>query len=38
MFYLNGGAIRWKSSKQDIIVDSTTKAEHKDASVAKEVV
>ena len=28
MFCLNGGAISWKSSKQDIVVDSTTEAEY----------
>ena len=26
VFYLNGGAISWKSSKQDTIANSTTKA------------
>ena len=39
MFYLNGGAISWRSSKQDTIVDSTTEAEYIATSeVAKEVV
>jgi hypothetical protein len=28
VFYLNGGALRWKSSKQDIIADSMTEAEY----------
>ena len=28
MFTLNGGAVCWKSSKQDIIVDSTIEAEY----------
>ncbi|KAK8708459.1 hypothetical protein V6N13_059499 [Hibiscus sabdariffa] len=28
VFYLNGGAVSWKSSKQDTVVDSTTKAEY----------
>ncbi|KAI5435756.1 hypothetical protein KIW84_022256 [Lathyrus oleraceus] len=39
VFCLNGGAMRWKSSKQDTIVDSTTEAEYIAASsAAKEVV
>ena len=39
MFCLNGDAIRWKSSKQDTVADSTTKAEYIVASeVAKEAV
>ena len=39
VFTLNGGAISWKSSKQDRIADSTTKAECIAASEAtKEVV
>ena len=28
MFILNGGAVSWKSSKQDTVADSTTKAEY----------
>ncbi|KAL0286038.1 UNVERIFIED_CONTAM: Secreted RxLR effector protein [Sesamum radiatum] len=28
VFKLNGGVVAWKSSKQDITVDSTTKAEY----------
>ncbi|KAJ9542161.1 hypothetical protein OSB04_028667 [Centaurea solstitialis] len=39
VFTLNGGAISWKSSKQDTIADSTTKAEYIAASyAAKEAV
>ena len=39
MFCLNGGAISWKSSKQDTVVDSTTDVEYIVASeAAKEVV
>ncbi|KAJ9552277.1 hypothetical protein OSB04_016322 [Centaurea solstitialis] len=39
VFTLNGGAISWKSSKQDTIADSTTEAEYIATSdAAKEVV
>ncbi|KAJ9542828.1 LOW QUALITY PROTEIN: hypothetical protein OSB04_029334 [Centaurea solstitialis] len=39
VFTLNGGAISWKSSKHDIIADSTTEAEYIAASdAAKEAV
>ncbi|KAJ9567436.1 hypothetical protein OSB04_003402 [Centaurea solstitialis] len=39
VFTLNGGAISWKSSKQDTIADSTTEAEYIEASdAAKEAV
>ena len=39
MFCLNGGAISWKSSKQDIVADSATEVEYIAASEeAKEAV
>ncbi|KAJ9557054.1 hypothetical protein OSB04_011668 [Centaurea solstitialis] len=36
VFTLNGGAISWKSSKQDTIADSTTEAEIAASDAAKE--
>jgi hypothetical protein len=39
VFYINGGAVSWKSSKRDIVVDSTTEVEYITASeAAKEAV
>ncbi|PKI60665.1 hypothetical protein CRG98_018912 [Punica granatum] len=39
IFTCNGGAVSWKSSKQDTTVDSTTEAEHIAASdAAKEAI
>ena len=39
VFCLNGGAVSWKSSKQEIVADSTKEAEHIAASkAAKEAV
>ena len=32
VFCLNGGAVSWKSSKQDIVADSTTESEYIAAS------
>ena len=39
VFFLNGGAVRWRSSKKNIVADSTTEVEYIAASdAAKEAV
>jgi hypothetical protein len=37
MFTINGGDVSWKSSKQEIVIDSTTKAEYIVASESAKV-
>ena len=37
VFTLNGGAISWKSKKQDVIVDSMTEAEYVAATEAGDI-
>ena len=37
MFIINGGAVSWKSSKQEMVTDSTAEAEYIAASGATKV-